>query len=154
VLAIVRPVRRLTLAVDEIGSRRLGYPLCVALLDLDHFKIVNDTLGHHAGDQLLAGVSAIWRTAQREVDLLARWGGEEYVVALPDCGLDEALLVERLRAGTPGAHTCSAGVALWDDSESAGDLLTRADAALYEAKRTGRDRSVAAPSPAAAARSA
>jgi diguanylate cyclase (GGDEF)-like protein len=120
--------------------------VCVALLDLDHFKRVNDTLGHAGGDELLAATGVAWRGVLRDVDLLARWGGEEFAVALPACDLDDALeVVGRLRAAVPGDHTTSAGVALWDGMESADALLGRADAALYRAKANGRDRAEAAP---------
>jgi diguanylate cyclase (GGDEF)-like protein len=78
--------------------------------------------------------------------VLSRYGGEEFVLALPACPLDHALeVVERLRRATPGHETCSAGMACWDGRESASELVERADRALYEAKRSGRDRVVTAP---------
>jgi diguanylate cyclase (GGDEF)-like protein len=124
-------------------------PFCVAMLDLDHFKRYNDTLGHQTGDRLLQHVALAWSAELRPTDLLARYGGEEFALALPDCPLEEAMLVvERLRAAMPAAQTCSAGIACWDGAQSAADLLDRADHALYRAKRGGRDRTALAPSPA------
>jgi diguanylate cyclase (GGDEF)-like protein len=124
-------------------------PFCVAMLDLDHFKRYNDTLGHQTGDRLLQHVALAWSAQLRPTDLLARYGGEEFALALPDCPLEEAMLVvERLRAAMPAAQTCSAGIACWDGAQSAADLLDRADHALYRAKRGGRDRTALAPSPA------
>jgi diguanylate cyclase (GGDEF)-like protein/PAS domain S-box-containing protein len=124
-------------------SRRSGQPLTLAMVDLDHFKRFNDSHGHQAGDALLAEVSATWRRELRSTDFLARYGGEEFALLLPDCTPDEAAQVfEHLRAATPHDQTCSVGIAHWDRCETAEDLLSRADAALYEAKRVGRDRVV------------
>jgi len=126
-------------------SRRDIEPLCVAMLDLDHFKTFNDIQGHQRGDLLLRQVVEAWRRELREVDFLARYGGEEFAIALPGCPLESALtIVDRLRTVTPGGQTCSAGVACWDGEESTDGLVARADAALYQAKVAGRDRSVAA----------
>lgn len=126
-------------------ARRYANPACVAMLDLDRFKDYNDRLGHLAGDRLLKEAAGAWRGALRETDRLARYGGEEFSVVLPDCEIDDALiLVERLRSVTPEGETCSAGLAEWDGQETPEGLVQRADAALYEAKRTGRDRSITA----------
>jgi diguanylate cyclase (GGDEF)-like protein len=112
------------------------------MLDLDHFKRYNDARGHQTGDRLLKRVATYWCDELRPIDILARYGGEEFALALPACPLDEALLVvERLRAAVPDGQSCSAGIASWDGAESAADLLDRADRALYEAKRSGRDQS-------------
>ena len=127
-------------------ATRYGNHICVAMLDLDRFKDYNDRLGHLAGDRLLKEAAGAWRATLRETDRLARYGGEEFSVVLPDCTLEDAgELVERLRSVTPADETCSAGVVEWDGGESPEGLVRRADAALYEAKRTGRDRTVAAP---------
>jgi diguanylate cyclase (GGDEF)-like protein/PAS domain S-box-containing protein len=126
---------------------RSGEPPCVVLLDLDHFKRFNDERGHQAGDAFLREAAMAWRMQLRVTDFLARYGGEEFAVLLPDCPPGEALeILERLRAATPGGETSSAGLAVWDGSESLETLIGRADAALYEAKRAGRDRIVSAAS--------
>ncbi|MBA2427104.1 MAG: GGDEF domain-containing protein [Actinobacteria bacterium] len=126
-------------------AQRSGEPLAVAILDLDHFKSFNDSLGHQAGDQLLKEAAAAWRDLIRAPDFIARYGGEEFAVLLPRCpaGATRAI-VERLRSSTPSDQTTSAGAACWDGSESPDELVGRADSALYEAKRAGRDRSVVA----------
>jgi diguanylate cyclase (GGDEF)-like protein len=113
----------------------------VALLDLDHFKRFNDHNGHPAGDGLLKEAASAWRAQLRPSDLLARYGGEEFAVLLEMDTSDDAFqAIERLRPGTPKGQTFSAGVATWDGVETASELVGRADAAMYEAKRAGRDR--------------
>jgi diguanylate cyclase (GGDEF)-like protein len=124
---------------------RSSEPLCVAMLDLDHFKQYNDERGHQTGDRLLKQVAGAWSTELRPTDILARYGGEEFTLALPVCPVQEALdVVERLRAVMPDHQTCSAGIACWDGCESAVELLGRADDALYEAKRAGRNQTAMA----------
>jgi len=126
-------------------ARRQSDPLCVAMLDLDFFKNYNDERGHQAGDRLLKQAAAAWVAELRTSDTLCRYGGEEFTVALAGCNLANAKdIVERLRAAMPAGQTVSAGVACWNGRESAEELVGRADAALYEAKRTGRDRLVTA----------
>jgi diguanylate cyclase (GGDEF)-like protein len=132
--------------MDETIRRAVGYAtrthrrLCVAIIDLDHFKTFNDRDGHQAGDRLLKSAASAWRTALRGSDTLARYGGEEFAVALPGCTAPEAQTVlERLRQLTPDGQTCSVGLAEWEPGESEAELVERADAALYEAKRAGRD---------------
>lgn len=126
-------------------ASRSGHTLCVAMLDLDHFKRYNDDRGHQTGDRLLKQVAGAWSDELRPSDLLARYGGEEFALALPSCPTDEALLVvERLRSAMPDGQTCSAGIAIWDCEESAAELLGRADDALYRAKRSGRNQSALA----------
>jgi diguanylate cyclase (GGDEF)-like protein len=121
-------------------ARRNNEPLCVAMLDLDFFKNYNDERGHQAGDRLLKQSASAWVAELRASDTLARYGGEEFTVALPGCTLPNAKdIVERLRASMPADQTVSAGVACWNGRESAEELVGRADAALYEAKRMGRD---------------
>jgi diguanylate cyclase (GGDEF)-like protein/PAS domain S-box-containing protein len=125
-------------------ARRKGYPLSIAMLDVDHFKRFNDVCGHPAGDRFLREAAQAWRGALRISDFIARYGGEEFVVLLPDCDLEEAFeIAERVRAVTPLEQTCSAGVTTWTGHESAEGLIQRADDALYRAKAEGRDRSVA-----------
>jgi len=126
-------------------ARRQNDPLCVAMLDLDFFKTYNDERGHQAGDRLLKQSTAAWVAELRESDTLCRYGGEEFTVVLPGCNVANARdIVERLREGMPADQTVSAGVACWNGRESADELVGRADAALYEAKRTGRNRLVTA----------
>ncbi|HET6831864.1 MAG TPA: diguanylate cyclase [Solirubrobacterales bacterium] len=126
-------------------ARRENEPLAVAMLDLDRFKEYNDRHGHQAGDRVLREAASAWRAVLRESDLLARYGGEEFTVALPGCDLQRAAeLVNRLREVTPAEQSCSAGLACWDGGESADQLLGRADSALYDAKQSGRNRTVVA----------
>ncbi len=127
-------------------ASRDARPVCVAMLDLDRFKRFNDHRGHQAGDRLLKQAAAAWSSRLRKSDMLARYGGEEFSLLLPGCTLEDAqTLVGRLRAAMPDGETVSAGIACWDETESADDFVGRADAALYAAKRGGRDRLVAAP---------
>jgi diguanylate cyclase (GGDEF)-like protein/PAS domain S-box-containing protein len=121
-------------------ARRTGSPLCVALIDIDHFKAYNDSHGHLAGDEVLRECARAWDDALRGEDTIVRFGGEEFLVLLPDTAPEEAAeVVERLRERTPMEQTCSAGLAAWDFVEGSDDLLGRADAALYLAKAGGRD---------------
>ena len=131
---------------ERLGQALLtAEPVCVAILDLDHFKSYNDDFGHQAGDRLLKEAAAAWRSELRPVDTLARYGGEEFVVLLREDDLGTAQdIVDRLRGATPRGQSCSAGIARRADDEAAVDLLGRADHALYEAKRSGRDRSLVA----------
>jgi len=124
-----------------LNARRDQDAVSVAVLDLDHFKAYNDTHGHASGDALLKGACAAWSDVLRGGDVLARFGGEEFVVVLPGCAAADAeTLVDRLRHVTPSGQTCSAGVATWNGAEAVGELLERADQALYRAKDRGRDR--------------
>ncbi|HEX4011308.1 MAG TPA: diguanylate cyclase [Solirubrobacteraceae bacterium] len=126
-------------------AAREAHPVCVAVIDLDEFKRYNDDRGHLAGDALLTATAIAWRKELRGADLLARYGGEEFAAVIPAWPLETALaIVERLREATPAGQTCSAGVARWDGSESALELFGRADAALYAAKQSGRNRTVSA----------
>ena len=125
---------------DAVDARRdqAAAPFCIAILDLDHFKLYNDRYGHQAGDALLQKVATVWREQLRGNDLLARYGGEEFAVMLPGCSLPEASLVlERLRSSTP-AVTCSAGLAEYEPGETRGgaDPPRRSSALSREARRT------------------
>jgi diguanylate cyclase (GGDEF)-like protein/PAS domain S-box-containing protein len=127
-------------------ARRAESGLCLAIVDLDHFKAYNDTHGHLVGDEMLRRCSLAWDSELRGDDTIVRFGGEEFLVVLPDTGPEQATeIVERLRAATPGGQTCSAGLACWDAAESAVDLIDRADSALYRAKAAGRDQLVQSP---------
>lgn len=118
-----------------------GQILTVALADLDHFKRFNDAHGHLAGDQLIQTFAAAARAALPPTDLLARWGGEEFAVAvLTPVGVDPVPTLERIRTAIPGDQTCSMGFATWDGQESSLRLTERADSALYRAKLAGRNR--------------
>ncbi len=124
-------------------ARRASAPLCLAIIDIDYFKAYNDAHGHPAGDEMLRDCALAWDAELRGEDTILRYGGEEFLVLLPDCPLERAAgIVERLRAATVDGQTCSAGLACWDFGESIDDLLERADAALYTAKGSGRDRLV------------
>jgi diguanylate cyclase len=129
-------------------ARHSGLPVSVCMVDLDHFKAYNDTHGHQTGDLLLREAAAAWMDRLRRTDVLARYGGEEFIVLLPGTNLQLACeIMERVRPATPGAQTFSCGVATWDTTETSEELIARADAALYEAKNSGRDRIVAAGDP-------
>jgi diguanylate cyclase (GGDEF)-like protein len=132
--------------------RRHGAPLAVLIADLDHFKAINDTYGHAAGDDVLCQAAEVLSRAVRSSDLAARYGGEEFVVVAPDCPREAAVtLATRFRSGlaevaisVPGASvaiTASVGIAGTTDATlgSPEELLRQADQALYEAKRSGRD---------------
>jgi len=141
-------------ALDEAMPRELARArraeelLHLAVVDLDRFKAYNDAHGHQAGDRVLRDCAIAWDSELRGEDMLVRFGGEEFLVLLPGCTLEQAEeIVERLRAVTPQGQTCSVGLAGWDFVENAEELLGRADAALYEAKEGGRDRLVAAAQP-------
>jgi diguanylate cyclase (GGDEF)-like protein len=138
-------------ALELARARRLGSPLALFILDLDHFKAVNDTHGHAVGDQVLVEAATRMSRSIRQTDRLARWGGEEFVLLLPDTGCESApLLAEKLRhavgdAPMPGmgsSVTVSIGavVARGDDLPDWPVLLRMADEALYQAKREGRNR--------------
>jgi diguanylate cyclase (GGDEF)-like protein/PAS domain S-box-containing protein len=130
-------------------ARRSRPPLCVAIVDIDHFKAYNDTHGHLAGDEVLREAAIAWDSALRGEDTIVRFGGEEFLVVLPDTPLEQACeVVERLREATPCEQTCSAGLAAWDFVEDVDDLLSRADKALYLAKAGGRDQLAEAAAPA------
>ncbi len=131
------------------AARRHGHPLSIAVLDLDHFKRINDTHGHKTGDDVLVTATHAIGTHLRAEDQLGRLGGEEFLVLLPDTDAHAAHHVaEKLRTEVAGARspvpvTVSIGVATWD-GEAPEDLLHRADEALYAAKDAGRDRVMAA----------
>jgi len=126
-------------------ARRMGSGLAVAVVDLDRFKDVNDSRGHAAGDEVLRDVGARFVQSVRTIDLVARIGGEEFAVALPDVSLTDAVsILERLRTSLVPMVTCSVGLAMWDGQETIEALEGRADRALYRAKTAGRDRLVVA----------
>jgi diguanylate cyclase (GGDEF)-like protein len=152
----------------EIGRAvRTGTPVAVALVDIDHFKTVNDTYGHLIGDKALRAVTDALRGQLRAYDLAGRFGGEEFALLLPHAGeADARTVAERLRAyiaamtipvdddkpsGPCVRVTISVGVASLDgESRELTDLLAAADAALYYAKETGRNRTHVVPASAQA----
>ena len=140
-----------TLLVQMQRSRRTGEPFTVLMIDLDHFKTVNDRHGHAAGDRALKHTAAALKAELREVDAVGRFGGEEFLILMPGATVETALPVaERLRQalvidaaavdGAPLLLSASIGIAQWrEPAEEPSRLLMRADAALYDAKQRGRD---------------
>lgn len=130
------------------ARRRYGHIFSVAIIDIDHFKGVNDTLGHLTGDKVLKQLADILLKATRKNDLVARWGGEEFVVILDATDLANARIpLERIRQmvettdfGIKRKVTISIGFASPSDSESAEQLMESADRTLYRAKNSGRNR--------------
>jgi two-component system, cell cycle response regulator len=145
------------LSAEMNRSRRSGTTFSVLSMDLDRFKDVNDRFGHTVGDALLRLFTEIVRGCVRDIDMLIRRGGEEFVLVMPETTADEAWVVaERLRSflhkhplrvGPNLAlhQTASIGVAAWDGTESPSDLDDRADRAMYDAKQHGRNRVMVAP---------
>ena len=140
---------------ESARADRGDTPLCIALLDLDNFKKVNDTFGHQAGDAVLAHLVNIIKDTVRSNDLIGRYGGEEFMLILPDAKIDEALAVmSRLQRGLAAKPlawgsgqldvTFSAGIALRRRGEDEVTLINHADQALYEAKRVGKNRVIVA----------
>jgi two-component system cell cycle response regulator len=130
-------------------ARRYDRPLSVLMLDVDNFKRVNDTRGHRAGDEVLKGVARAIREALRAVDIVGRYGGEEFVVVLPETPIEAArLAAEKIRKAVGALRllegtlsvTLSGGVAELRPEEGGGSLVARADELLYAAKRAGKNR--------------
>ncbi|MBT0767562.1 diguanylate cyclase [Kineosporia sp. J2-2] len=131
------------LSVLIAAARRNGDPFVIAVADVDRFKAYNDTHGHLEGDVLLREVAQAARAELRTVDVVARWGGEEFAIALPSCRDEDARQVlDRVRLAMPRGQSISIGYCEWDAEATAESLMNRADSALYEAKRSGRDRVV------------
>lgn len=140
---------------ESARTQRCGRPLCVALLDIDNFKRLNDTFGHNAGDGALIHLADVIRRNLGPNDTVARLGGEEFIILYPDCDLDEAAAaLTRLQRELTREYfladerklliTFSAGVTLWQPGEAVEAVIARADDAMYEAKRTGRNKVVKA----------
>lgn len=144
-----------TLEREIYRAHRYVSPLSVILVDVDHFKAVNDSLGHAAGDAALAGIAGVLRARIRESDLVGRWGGEEFLIVSPGSGGEAARqLAEHLREAVAatalprcGARTASFGVAECAGDDSPATLVARADSALYAAKHAGRNRVEVAAAP-------
>ena len=137
---------------EHARASRTGKPLCAIMLDIDHFKRINDTHGHLAGDEVLKWLAGMLKKTLRTSDILCRYGGEEFLIVVPETDLDTAQqLAERLRAGIEQSEipiggptrlrfTISLGVADLQVDESYEHLIFRADQALYSSKNTGRNR--------------
>jgi len=132
-------------------SQRYASTFSLALLDIDHFKSINDSHGHQTGDEVLVAFASLAEASQRQTDVIARWGGEEFLILMPQTPIASAqLVVGRLREATTGVHlsktvedlvvTTSVGIAQWQNGESLMQTLERADRALYAAKKGGRNR--------------
>jgi diguanylate cyclase (GGDEF)-like protein len=144
----------LALLADAVARHACGGPgFTVALADLDHFKKVNDTFGHRVGDAALVSFAEQARTHLRSSDVVARWGGEEFLLLLPETPQgDPNTGIERLRAALPAIQVSgqvphlrlafSTGLTRYIDAEPVDDMIERADRALYAAKSAGRNRSV------------
>jgi len=146
--------------LDEVSDTlahqavRRGVPLAIAVLDLDHFKQLNDQHGHAVGDAVLRDLGALLAASLRRADIACRHGGEEFVIVLPDCDAVQAwglmdtlrrrIVARRLGSTTGHRVTCSIGVSALTEGGSIADAIAEADAALYAAKRSGRNRVVLA----------
>ena len=129
-------------------SKRYGYPFSVIMIDIDHFKEVNDTYGHDIGDRVLIEVGRVLFENIRETDILGRWGGEEFLIICPHSSdADALILAEKIRYmiesqpfQSVGNKTCSLGVAVFDLKEDDyKEVMKRSDEALYRAKNSGRN---------------
>ena len=137
---------------ESIRSRRYKAPLSLIMFDIDHFKKINDTFGHDVGDSVLKELSTLIQSQIRESDVLARWGGEEFMLLTPETSLESAYeLAEKLRKKVEaydfikaGNVNCSLGVAKLDKDESFDSICRRVDGALYEAKEGGRNQTIKA----------
>ena len=147
--------RRIAELLQSEIERALRYQtkFSVILMDIDHFKAVNDRLGHQAGDEVLMGIADIVRSGVRAADLVGRWGGEEFVIISPETDIGGSYsLAEKIRTrlesadlGEAGHKTASFGVTAFDDGDDIESLIARADAGLYAAKQGGRNRIEVAP---------
>jgi diguanylate cyclase (GGDEF)-like protein len=142
------------LEAEHARSQRYAHALSVLVIDVDHFKAVNDTYGHATGDRLLKAIGAAIGGVLRGTDMVGRYGGEEFAVMLTETTAEAALgAAERVRAAAnvsidgpeaPITATVSVGIATLRERETVEDLLVRADAAMYDAKSLGRNRVAAA----------
>ena len=143
--------RRLYLYIDEVipQSIRRNIPFCIIILDIDHFKKINDSLGHDAGDKFLIQVSKLIKNIARDEDLVVRYGGEEFMIVMPSADIESAKklstrILESLREQSD--QTISAGIAAYSAGMDFNTLVMMADEALYQAKESGRNKFVVATS--------
>ncbi|HET8869759.1 MAG TPA: GGDEF domain-containing protein, partial [Aquabacterium sp.] len=141
---------------------RSKHRFCVALVDLDHFKFINETFGPHVGDEVLRNFARHVRLILRETDIIARWGGEEFLLIMPDTNPSErakvglerlrrSLMLQTMSTKAPDLRaTFSGGIAVYHEGETMDQVLDRADRALYQAKEQGRSRTVLSADDAAA----
>ncbi len=128
-------------------AQRYDTPFAILLLDIDHFKYINDQYGHQTGDEILREFSAILRNNVRITDTLGRWGGEEFIIILPETAIEGATTTaEKIRQDVEGhdfSHeksiTVSIGITCFMESDSAESMMNRVDEALYHAKKSGRN---------------
>jgi diguanylate cyclase (GGDEF)-like protein len=152
--------RRITELLEAELQRALRYrtALSLVLMDIDHFKAVNDRLGHQAGDRVLTRIAEIVRSRVRASDLVGRWGGEEFIILSPQTDIGGSVsLAEDIRVrlasadlGEAGTKTASFGVTTFAAGDDIETMIARADAALYAAKQGGRNRTETSPAPATA----
>ena len=142
------------LAIEVLRSKRYQTLFSLVLFDIDHFKAVNDTFGHQVGDNVLVQLSRIVASQVRATDLLARWGGEKFVILINVSDQTAQQVAEKLRVAigraafdAVGNVTCSFGLAQYTEGDTPETLIARADSALYRAKLNGRNRVELAPSP-------
>lgn len=136
------------LEIEIRRATRYDTAFSVILTDVDHFKAVNDRLGHPAGDKVLTKIADVVRSSVRATDLVGRWGGEEFVVIVPETDIDGGFsLAEKIRTrlestdfGEIGHRTASFGVTAFADGDDIENIIARADAGLYAAKQGGRNR--------------
>ena len=131
-------------------ANRYNLHFCIAIIDVDNFKQINDQFGHMRGDRVLLQLARLMRRQARDADVLARYGGDEFVLLMPETKVDDAMIaLERLRSAAEAITTASSepftiscGLAQWspESRQNLKDIFAGADAALYEAKHTGRNR--------------
>jgi diguanylate cyclase (GGDEF)-like protein len=134
-------------SIERQRHLRHNHELCIAFIDIDHFKKVNDKFGHDIGDQVLKSLVTYFMDIIRNIDMVYRWGGEEFIILLPETNLSRAMIVsERIREHVESNAiaekykiTVSIGVTQLRDQESINELVKRADKLLYKAKKSGRN---------------
>ena len=136
------------LKIEIDRSRRYGIEMSVLMLDIDDFKKINDTYGHPSGDTVLREISRLIKKSIRKTDYTGRWGGEEFIVIAPHTDLKGAtMFAESIREGVEGTDfagvgrvTCSIGVTYFQKTDNENTIVKRADEALYESKKEGKNR--------------